>query len=223
MRRSTTRLCFGQLTGLVFFLLPFALPAQSTGAPGAHGRVVHATSGAGIAGATIDVAVAASGTPAGRVTTAADGSFRLPLPRAGQYRVIIRALGFAPKTLPSVEVSVARPDADVGVISLTEIPLQLQTQSVTANRDAVQVQPDRTTYVVRDMPTTKGGNALDVLRNLPSVDVDIDNNVSLRGDPGVVIQINGRPSALKGAQLGNFLAQLPADGVDHVEIVPNPS
>ena len=77
--------------------------------------------------------------------------------------------------------------------------------------------------VVRDMPTTKGGTALDVLRNLPSVDVDIDNNVSLRGNPGVVIQINGRPSALKAAQLGNFLAQLPADAVDHVEIIPNPS
>ena len=73
------------------------------------------------------------------------------------------------------------------------------------------------------MPTTKGGTALDVLRNVPSVDVDIDNVVSLRGDAGVVIQINGRPSPLKAAQLGNFLAQLPADAVDHVEIVPNPS
>ena len=47
------------------------------------------------------------------------------------------------------------------------------------------------------MPTTKGGTALDVLRNVPSVDVDIDNNISLRGNSGVVIQINGRPSALK--------------------------
>src|SRR5262249_44858170 len=69
----------------------------------------------------------------------------------------------------------------------------------------------------------KGGTALDVLRNLPSVDVDIDNNVSLRGNAGVIVQISGRPSALKGSQLGNFLAQLPADAVDHVEIVPNPS
>ena len=135
----------------------------------------------------------------------------------------VRALGFAPKTLPVVELTAARPDVDVGVVALAEIPLQLQKQSVSAQRDEVQIQPDRTTFVVRDMPTTKGGTALDVLRNLPSVDVDIDNNVSLRGNTGVVIQINGRPSALKAAQLGNFLAQLPADAVDHVEIIPNPS
>ncbi len=135
----------------------------------------------------------------------------------------VRALGFAPKTLPIVTLSPAHPDADVGVVALAEIPLQLQTQAVTAQREEVEIQPDRTTYVVHDMPTTKGGTALDVLRNLPSVDVDIDNNISLRGNSGVVIQINGRPSALKGSQLGNFLEQLPADAIDHVEIIPNPS
>jgi Outer membrane receptor for Fe3+-dicitrate len=83
--------------------------------------------------------------------------------------------------------------------------------------------PDRNTYVVRDMPTTRGGTALDVLRNVPSVDVDIDNIVSLRGNSGVIVQINGRPSPLKPAQLGNFLAQLPADMVSKVEVIPNPS
>src|SRR4029077_17307912 len=127
------------------------------------------------------------------------------------------------KTLAVVALSASVPDVDVGVVALTEIPLELQKQSITAQREEVQIQPDRTTYVVRDMPTTKGGTALDVLRNVPSVDVDIDNNVSLRGNTGVVIQINGRPSALKAAQLGNFLDQLSADAIDHVEIIPNPS
>jgi hypothetical protein len=73
------------------------------------------------------------------------------------------------------------------------------------------------------MPTTRGGTALDVLRNVPSVDVDIENIVSLRGNTDVVIQINGRPSPMKPAQLGNFLSQLPADVVDKVEVVTNPS
>lgn len=185
--------------------------------------MVHAVSGAAIASAMVDVANVATGTPVGRVTSTADGTFRLPGLSSGQYRVTIRALGFAPKTLPVVVLTAVRPYADLGNVALAEIPLQLQTQAVTAQRDEVQIQPDRTTYVVRDMPTTKGGTALDVLRNLPAIDVDIDNNVSLRGNTGVVIQINGRPSALKAAQLGNFLEQLPADAVDHVEIIPNPS
>ena len=61
------------------------------------------------------------------------------------------------------------------------------------------------------MPTTRGGTALDVLRNVPSVDVDIDNIVSLRGNTGVIVQINGRPSPLSRRSFGNFLSQLPAD------------
>lgn len=92
-----------------------------------------------------------------------------------------------------------------------------------AKREAVQLAPDRNAYVVRDMPTTRGGSAIDVLRNVPSVDVDIDNVVSLRGNSGVTIQINGRTNPMKPAQLGNYLAQLPAGIVDKVEVVTNPS
>ncbi|HKW47322.1 MAG TPA: TonB-dependent receptor [Gemmatimonadaceae bacterium] len=212
------------LASLLLPLVPIgALRAQSSAAPGFRGRVVRADSSVAIASATIDVANVATGAPAGRVTSSSDGTFRLAGLAPGQYRVIVRALGFAAKRLPTVTIGTANPDVDLGVIALTEIPLQLEKQSVTAQRDVVQMQPDRTTYVVHDMPTTKGGTALDVLRNVPSVDVDIDNNISLRGNSGVVIQINGRPSPLKGSQLGNFLDQLPADAIDHVEIIPNPS
>src|SRR5262249_20867895 len=190
---------------------------------GIHGRVVHAGSDLPIASATIDVIGVVTGALSERVTSSTDGTFRASGLAPGQYRVTVRALGFGPKTLPTLIVSQLHPDVDVGTVALTEIPLQLQTEAVTAQRDEVQIQPDRTTYVVRDMPTTKGGTALDVLRNVPSVDVDIDSNISLRGNTGVVIQINGRPSALKGSQLGNFLDQLPADAIDHIEVVPNPS
>ncbi|MDB4875550.1 MAG: hypothetical protein JWM41_1996 [Gemmatimonadetes bacterium] len=221
-RRPEVRRLPGALLAL---LVPFAgLLAQSPSPTSAiRGRVVDAASGAPIDNASVDVASVATGVAAAHVNTTADGAIRVPSLRPGRYRVIVRALGFAPKTLPIVELTVARPDADVGTIGLTANPLQLQSQAVTATRQEVQTTPDRTSYVVRDMPTTKGGTALDVLRNVPSVDVDIDNVVSLRGETGVVIQINGRPSPLKAAQLGNFLAQLPADAVDHVEIIPNPS
>jgi|tagenome__1003787_1003787.scaffolds.fasta_scaffold20985789_3 outer membrane cobalamin receptor len=220
MRQHVLRL----FTSCLILVLPrTALWAQSSVAGGIHGRVVRAGSSIAIASATIDVANVATGTPAGRVVTTADGTFSVAGLSTGQFRVTVRALGFAARTLPLVTLDASRPNVDVGVVSLTEIPLQLQTQAVTAQRQEVQIEPDRTSYVVRDMPTTKGGTALDVLRNVPSVDVDIDNNVSLRGNSGVVIQINGRPSSLKGAQLGNFLDQLSADAIDHVEIIPNPS
>jgi hypothetical protein len=108
-------------------------------------------------------------------------------------------------------------------VSLTAVALVLQPLQITGQKQDVELAPDRNIYVVRDMPTTRGGTALDVLRNVPAVDVDIDNVVSLRGNTGVVLQINGRPSPLKPAQLGNLLAQVPADMVDKVEVIPNPS
>ena len=184
---------------------------------------MRAGSTATIASAAVDVMSTTAGGASAHVATAVDGSFRVSALPLGRYRVTVRALGFAPKMLAVVELSATRRDIDVGVIALTAAAVQLQEQAVTARREEVQLSPDRTTYVVRDMPTTKGGTALDVLRNVPSVDVDIDNNVSLRGNSGVVVQINGRASPLKAAQLGNFLEQLPADAVDHVEIIPNPS
>jgi outer membrane cobalamin receptor len=143
--------------------------------------------------------------------------------RFGTYTVRIRALGYAPRDIRPVVISTASPNADLGPVSLTAAVTELSALVVTAQNHTVQLAPDKNTYVVRDMPTTRGGSALDVIRNVPSVDVDIDNIVSLRGNTGVVVQLNGRPSPLKPAQLGNFLAQLPADMVDKVEVIPNPS
>ena len=83
--------------------------------------------------------------------------------------------------------------------------------------------PDRTSYSVKNMPAASGGTAIDVLRNIPLVEVDGSNNVSLRGNANVVVQINGRSTPLKGDQLGAFLAQLPAGTVKNVEVATNPS
>src|SRR6267154_3560985 len=157
-----------------------------------------------------------------QTSTDADGAFRISGLQPGRYRVRILAVGYTPREV-AVEIGPASPSVDVGTVSLTAAVVVLQPLQVTGQKQDVELAPDRNIYVVRDMPTTRGGTALDVLRNVPAVDVDIDNIVSLRGNAGVVLQINGRPSPLKPAQLGNFLAQVPADLVDKVEVIPNPS
>lgn len=68
-----------------------------------------------------------------------------------------------------------------------------------------------------------GGNAADALRSTPSVDVDVDGRVSLRGNENVAVQINGRPTPMRGAQLGAYLQQLPANLLERIEVIPNPS
>ena len=188
-----------------------------------RGRVVDAASQAPIGNATVDITVAGATAATARTSTDQGGGFRFQGLRPGRYRIRIVAIGYTPRQLPPIEIGASSPTVDMGTVTLTASPLQLQPKVVTGQQQDVQLAPDRNTYVVRDMPTTRGGTALDVLRNVPAVDVDIDNIVSLRGNSGVVVQINGRPSPLKPAQLGNFLAQLPADMVDKVEVIANPS
>ncbi len=173
--------------------------------------------------ATVGITDAKAAVLLARTSTGTDGGFRVQGLRPGRYGVRVFAIGYAPRELAPVALGPGSSSVDVGTVSLTASPIELQSLEVTSQQADVQLAPDRNTYVVRDMPTTKGGTALDVLRNVPSVDVDIDNSVSLRGNSGVVVQINGRPSPMKAAQLGNFLAQLPADIVDKVEVIPNPS
>ena len=78
---------------------------------------------------------------------------------------------------------------------------------------------------VRDyeQAVTAGGSAIETLQTLPSLEVDTDGNISLRGNQNVVIQINGRPVPVRGAFLAALLRQIPADKVERVEVIPNPS
>ncbi len=199
--------------------------AQGTAATSGEirGRVVNAATKTPIGMATVYVADSGAAGVAAHTSTDVDGGFRVPGLPPGRYRVRIIAIGYAPRVVPSIEIGASSASVDVGTVTLTASALQLQPMVVTGQKRDVELAPDRNIYVVRDMPTTRGGTALDVLRNVPAVDVDIDNVVSLRGNSAVVVQIDGRPSPLKPAQLGNFLAQLPAAMVDKVEVVPNPS
>lgn len=206
---------------VVLFAAAVSGRAQAAPSGDIRGRVVHAAAGTSLPGIAIEVSAPGSQATLGRAISGADGTFRIAALKPGRYHVHIRALGYAPWDNPSVVVATS--SVDLGAIRLVNVALELQSVAVTEKRQDVQLAPDRNTYVVRDMPAAKGGTALDVLRTVPAVDVDIDNVVSLRGNSGVTVQINGRPSPLKPAQLGDFLAQLPADMVDKVEIIPNPS
>jgi len=188
-----------------------------------RGRVVNAAGKTPVAMAMVSVTDSGAAVPAIHTSTDADGGFRVSGLRPGRYRVRIVAIGYKPRELSPIEIGPSSLSADVGAVTLTPAPIELQSIVIQGQKHDVELAPDRITYVVRDMPTTRGGTALDVLRNVPAVDVDIDNVVSLRGNTAVVVQLNGRPSPLKPAQLGNFLAQLPADVVDKVEVIPNPS
>ncbi|HEX8432438.1 MAG TPA: TonB-dependent receptor, partial [Longimicrobium sp.] len=200
---------------------PEAGAAQAAG--GITGVVVGGDDGSPIRSASAEVRSAADSSLVTGALTGADGSFRIQGLRPGRYYLRVSALGRSPTTRAGITISAAAPQVNVGQIRLTAAALQLEGLTATAERREASLAPDRNSYSLRDMPATTGGNTVDALRNVPAVEVDVDGKVSLRGNENVVVQINGRPSPLRGEQLGNYLAQLPANMVDRVEVIPNPS
>lgn len=200
-----------------------ALPSPA-GPPGQIvGRLVEAGTARAVTGGSITVRRASDTAFAGGALPRPDGSFRVEGLVPGRYVVRIRALGYAPVARGGLVVAPDKPVVDLGTIELSAVAATLEKQTVTAERDEVVLAPDRNSYSTKNMATASGGTAIDVLRNVPSVEVDGTNQVSLRGNANVVVQINGRTSPLKGEQLGNFLAQLPASAVTRVEVATNPS
>jgi outer membrane receptor protein involved in Fe transport len=153
--------------------------------------------------------------------TEANGAFRIQGLRSGDYYLRTTAIGFRPRTY-TFSITDAAPKANVGPVTLTRIAVTLQSVQVEGQTPTVVIEPDRNTYRAKDVAPA-AANASEVLQATPSVDVDGDGKVSLRGNENVAIQINGRPTPITGAQLAAYLKQIPANIVERIEVVPNPS
>ncbi|HJP61432.1 MAG TPA: TonB-dependent receptor [Gemmatimonadaceae bacterium] len=153
---------------------------------------------------------------------AEDGTFRIQGLRPGTYYLRVSGIGFTPANTPEFTISPASPVADVGAIKLQRVSVQLQAVQITGEKPTVVIEPDRNSYTAKQVAPA-AANASDVLQATPSVEVDGDGKVSLRGNENVVIQINGRPTPIKGTQLAAYLKQIPANIVERIEVVPNPS
>ena len=211
---------------------PGPRPGGAPGAPGVpgrsapgeiRGRLVASGDAHALTSGSITVLRGPQNTFVSGALPKPDGSFVVDGLMPGTYAVRIRAIGYAPLLKTDVVVTAAQPSVDLGAIALSAVATQLEQQTVVAERAAEQLSPEKNSYSVKSMATASGGTAIDALRNVPAVEVDGSNVVSLRGNSNVVVQINGRTSPLRGEQLGNFLAQLPAQSVSSIEVVTSPS
>ncbi|HEV2148717.1 MAG TPA: TonB-dependent receptor [Longimicrobiaceae bacterium] len=188
-----------------------------------RGVVADSAGGAPVASASVAVMSTADSSLVGGALTAADGAFRVEGLAPGSYYLRISHLSHATTTHGGVSLGPAAPHASVGTVRLAPAALALEGIRVAAEQGAVRMSADRNSYSTRDLPATAGGNVTDVLRSVPAVEVDPDGRVSLRGNQNVAVQINGRAAPVRGDQLAAFLQQLPANLVERVEVVPNPS
>jgi ferric enterobactin receptor len=200
---------------------PSSAQALPSGNGELRGSVVDAGSNTGIARASIALRTKPEAALVAGAIAGPEGTFRVQGLRPGTYTLRVNYLGYAPRS-QDVTITDATPAVDVGAVKLSRVAVTLEKVAITDERAAVTIEPDRNAYRAKDVAPA-AGNASEVLDAVPSVQVDGDGKVSLRGNENVAVQINGRPSPIRGPQLGAYLKGLPANIVERVEVIPNPS
>ena len=148
-----------------------------------------------------------------------NGNFNIKA-NLGTYDISFEFISFKTVTIPN---KVIDKSLDFGTIKLSEGSNTLDEVVIIAEKSTVEIRLDKRIYNVGKDMTVRGGSASDVLDNVPSVDVDVEGNVSLRGNENVRILIDGKPSALVGLSGTDALRQLPADAIEKVEVITSPS
>jgi outer membrane receptor protein involved in Fe transport len=148
------------------------------------------------------------------------GTFAVQVP-PGRYELKLTAVSYRERTLPGVEVG--KQDVQLGPLALTADSQRLDEVVVRGERSQMVLALDKKVFNVGKDLANAGGTALNILGNVPSVAVDVEGNVSLRGSSNVRILIDGKPSGLVSFKGGSGLQQLQASMIERVEIITNPS
>lgn len=206
-----------------WLLLPGSLQAQQTVHGSVTGSVVDSLSRAPLENVSVALRDRADSTRVRTATTGLNGAFEFTDVPAGTYRVEASLIGHAIYRSPPFALDAEHATMRLGAIGLRAKAMLLPVVEVTADKRLLGNAGDRRIYNVDHDLIAKSSTASDVLQNIPSVQVDIDGNVSLRGSPDVLVLVNGSKSALMGKTRADVLQQLPASGIERIEVITNPS
>ncbi|MDT0678250.1 outer membrane beta-barrel protein [Autumnicola musiva] len=148
-----------------------------------------------------------------------EGNFSIEVSQ-GTYNIKVEFISYESKNFNNRNIN---SDLDLGTIPLGVSSSSLDEVVVRAETTQVDVRLDKKIYNIGKDLTTQGGTVSDALNNVPSVSVDVEGGISLRGNENVRILINGKPSAMAGFGDTNVLSQLPADAIERVEVITSPS
>ncbi len=203
----------------VGLLLTLGVPLGA--APGRiTGRVIDAQQQAPLEYATVLLYRLPDSTQVTGAATDARGRFELAGLKPGRYFLTVDFIGYKKHTFGPVTISPNQPTVDVGTLALEPAVLVTAPVEVTAQAPPVTFQVDRKVVHVSRDAAASSGTALDVLEKVPSVTVDVEGNVQLRGSSNFTLLIDGRPTVLTPSEA---LAQIPASIIDRIEIITSPS
>ena len=209
----------------VLILLAFILFCASTTAQNetdsitVSGKIIEAETNQPLEYATISFFSKAENKIIGGGITDLQGEFKIKT-TPGAYDIYIEYFSFMGITKLNIKLN---QDTNFGSLKMKADLQALDAVDIIAEKTTVEIKLDKKIYNVGKDLTVRGGSVSDVLDNVPSVSVDIEGNVALRGNENVRILINGKPSGLVGLNSTDALRQLPADAIEKVEIITSPS
>ena len=154
--------------------------------------------------------------------TDAGGNFNVTGLKDGKYTLTLTFMGYKDVTR-QFEITPTKRDVQFKLLYMAEDAKQLNEVTVTGQRATMKLEVDRKSFDVGQLISNAGQAASDVLDNVPSIEVDNDGNVSLRGNSSVEVWINGKASGLTSDNRAQILQQLPAESIERIEVIDNPS
>ncbi len=173
--------------------------------------------------ATVSIFRSGGKVPLNGVLTDAKGVFKLDNVKPGNYKISITYIGYPTKVIDPVSTTDSKPDRSIGTVVVAPSAKTLKEVQITGKTSLVESRIDKIVFNAEKDITSAGGNASDVLQKVPLVAVDINGNVSVRGDQNVRVLINGKPSGAMSASVSDVLKTIPADQIKSVEVITSPS
>ena len=152
--------------------------------------------------------------------SSATGTFMVDKIPNGIFYVKIEFIGFEATIINNIEFSDTKNEVNLGTINLASFSKNMDQFEFVDEKELMETQIDKKVYNVSKDISVQGGTGLDVIKNMPSVEVDEQDKMSLRGDKGVQILIDGRPTTISASDM---LKQIPASSIERIEVITNPS
>lgn len=205
------------MTLMILGMMSMAFAADAKG--GIKGIVIDASSREALEFVNVAVREAGSDEFKSGCATDIEGRFLVENLKAGNYKVVISFVGYK-----SIErnVKVDNEVLNMGRIFIEEDAQQMREVQVTAQQSTMKFEIDKKVFNVGTDIASKGASATDILENIPSIEVDQEGAISLRGSSSVNVWINGKASGLTAENRGDILEQMPAENIERVEIITNP-
>ncbi len=186
-----------------------------------HGFVIDKDTKSPLEGVTIILKKLDDSTGNSGAITDVNGKFDIET-SFGTYKITVDYTGYRSAVNNRILLSKKAPEITLDTIKLSSGTTTTEEITVTDEKSMIQFTPGKKVINVGKNDLYSSGSAIDVLKDIPSVTVDIDENISLRGSTGVKILIDGRPSGLNTSSRTSILEQIPANTIESIELVTNP-